>query len=71
MLTGARLHNCVTNRHLSFGLLVTETLSLNLQGLWLVTPIPEAVRSRPWVYDRSLAGIAGSNSLWVIDVCPL
>ena len=56
---------------ISFGLLVTEDLWVNLQGLLFVTPIPEAARSRAWVYGRSLAAIAGSNSVGVIDVCPL
>ena len=44
---------------------------MNLQGLRFVTPVTETTRSRMWVYGRSLAGIAGSNPVGVIDVCPL
>ena len=28
-----------------------------------VMPVPEAARSKAWVYGRSLAGIVGSNAL--------
>ena len=31
-------------------------------------PIPVAVRSKTWVFDRSLAGIAGSNPAGGMDV---
>jgi len=34
-------------------------------------PIPVAARSKVWVCDRSLAGIAGSNPTDDIDVCLL
>jgi len=35
------------------------------------SPIPVAARSKSWVCGRSLAGIAGSNPVRGIDVCPL
>jgi hypothetical protein len=28
-----------------------------------------AARSEAWVYGRSLAGVAGSNLAWGMDVC--
>jgi hypothetical protein len=31
----------------------------------------DATRSRVWIYVRSLAGKAGSNSVGVINICPL
>jgi hypothetical protein len=34
-------------------------------------PIPVAARSKAWVCGRSLAGIAGSNTAGVMDVCLL
>jgi hypothetical protein len=34
-------------------------------------PIPVAVRSKAWVYGRSLAGIVGSNPARGMDVCLL
>ena len=34
-------------------------------------PIPIAARSKTWVYGRSLAGIAGSNPAYGMDVCLL
>ena len=37
----------------------------------LHTPILVAARSKPWVYGHSLAGIAGSNSSGVMEVCLL
>jgi len=30
-----------------------------------------AARSKTWVWGRSLAGIAGSNPAWGVDVCIL
>jgi hypothetical protein len=33
--------------------------------------IPVATRSKAWVYGRSFAGIADSNSAGVMDVCLL
>jgi len=35
----------------------------------IYVPIPVAARSKPSVYGRSRAGIAGSNSAWGMDVC--
>jgi hypothetical protein len=32
-------------------------------------PIPGAVRSKMWAYGRSIAGIAGSNLAWDMDIC--
>jgi hypothetical protein len=32
-------------------------------------PIPVAVRSKAWVYGRSLTGIVGSNLAGGMDVC--
>ena len=37
----------------------------------LYGPIPVAARSKAWICDRSLAGIAGSNSAVCMDVCLL
>jgi hypothetical protein len=37
----------------------------------IVGPIPVAGRSKAWDCDRSLAGIAGSNSAGNMDVCLL
>jgi hypothetical protein len=34
-----------------------------------MVPIPVAVRSKAWVYGRSLAGIVGSNPTGGMDVC--
>ena len=34
-----------------------------------IIPIPVAARCKAWVYDSALAGIAGSNSAWKMDVC--
>ena len=34
-------------------------------------PIPEVVRYKAWVCGRSLAGIAGANHAWNMDVCLL
>jgi hypothetical protein len=34
-------------------------------------PIPVGARSKVWVCDRSLAGIASSNPAGVMDVCLL
>jgi len=34
-------------------------------------PIPVAARSKAWVCDRSLAGIAGSNATGGMNVCVL
>jgi hypothetical protein len=36
-----------------------------------VEPIPVAVRSKAWVFGRSLTGIVGSNSTGGMDVCLL
>jgi hypothetical protein len=33
--------------------------------------IPVAVRSKAWVYGRSLVGIAGSNTAGGMDICLL
>ena len=33
--------------------------------------IPLAARSKPWIFGRSLAGIAGSNSAGIMDICLL
>ena len=40
-----------------------------LLGLWVRMPIPVAVRSKAWVYGRSLTGIVGSNPAVGMDVC--
>ena len=32
-----------------------------------ILPIPVAAQSKVWVFDRSLAGIAGSNPAWRMD----
>jgi len=32
-------------------------------------PIPEAARSKAWVYGRSIAGIASSNRVGGMDMC--
>jgi hypothetical protein len=37
----------------------------------LTLPIPVAVRSKAWVYGRSLAGIMDSNPARGMDVCLL
>jgi hypothetical protein len=38
--------------------------------LALIFPlIPVAARSRAWVCGRPLAGIAGTNPAWSVDVC--
>jgi len=37
----------------------------------LMEPIPEAARSKAWVYSRSLAGIADSNPAGDMDICLL
>jgi hypothetical protein len=34
-------------------------------------PIPVTARSKAWICDRSLAGIAGSNAAEGMDVCLL
>ena len=33
-------------------------------------PIPVDARIKAWDYGRSLAGIAGSNPVWSMGVCP-
>jgi hypothetical protein len=35
----------------------------------VLLPIPVAVRSKAWVYGRSLTGIVGSNPAGGMDVC--
>jgi hypothetical protein len=40
-----------------------------LSRVYFIKPIPVAVRSKAWVYGRSLAGIAGSNPTGGMDVC--
>ena len=42
-------------------------LSLRRPGFDL--PIPVAVRSKAWVFGRSLTGIVGSNPAGGMDVC--
>jgi hypothetical protein len=44
-------------------------LAKNYVCLYVYTPIPVAVRSKTWVYGRSLAGIVGSNPAVGMDVC--
>jgi hypothetical protein len=36
-----------------------------------IMPIPVAARSKKWVSDRSLAGVAGSNAAGGMNVCLL
>ena len=40
-----------------------------LLNIWMVVPILLAARSKVWVCDRTLAGIAGSNPAGGMDVC--
>jgi hypothetical protein len=42
----------------------------NLGKHGVIEPIPVAELSKARGYGRSLAGIVGSNSAWVMDVCP-
>ena len=48
---------------------VSKPTWLNLLLMNLCTPIPVAARSKDWVCGCSLAGIAGSNSAGVMDIC--
>jgi hypothetical protein len=51
-----------------------QNISRSSQELFSVNkfvPIPVAARSQVWVCGRSLAGIAGSNSVGDMDVCVL
>jgi hypothetical protein len=38
-------------------------------GSYAGQPIPVAVRSKAWVFGRSLTGIVGSNHTGGMDVC--
>ena len=49
----------------------TEMLVYFMFGAVNIWPISVAARSKAWVYGRSLAGIAGSNSAGCMDVCLL
>jgi hypothetical protein len=40
-----------------------------IENVIVAEPIPVAVRSKAWVYVRSLVGIAGSNPTGGMDVC--
>ena len=39
-----------------------ESTAARWLGLWVRMPIPVVVRSKAWVYGRSLTGIVGSNA---------
>jgi hypothetical protein len=43
----------------------------NKTHYYTFVPIPVAVRSKAWVYGRSLAGIVSSNPSGCMDVCLL
>ena len=58
----------MAQRHISENLVPDYIYFLYLQMVWLFGPIPVVVRSKAWVYGRSLAGIAGSNPAGSIDV---
>ena len=44
-------------------------MALTIMYPKLLGPVPMAVRSKAWVWGRSLAGILGSNLAGVTDVC--
>jgi hypothetical protein len=56
-------------RHISEDLVPDYIFFLYLQMVWLFGLISVAVRSKAWVYGRSLAGIAGSNPAGSMSVC--
>jgi hypothetical protein len=65
-----RLH---IKRHIGCGCVNVRKLAHCLINKHYVVkmPIPVAVRSKAWVFGRSLAKIVGSNSTGGIDVCLL